>query len=351
MPRLESPDETDWAAAANSLLGVARDSDIEAASSLREHLLVLAGDYAAKAARVDLKIIRRDSHAFLDDTTRLHQRGWRTLGRINQFARDAVRAEITGHDGSRSIYLERNDAAEALAKMVSKAEAVVVSGESGVGKSALAVVGLAAKSDAEQGRFQAVPINLRQIPELPIELENTLGHPLSTILAELSAPQRVLVIDAADAVTEDKHDAFRYLVGAARDSGIKVVAVTSSDSKQVVLEALYDHFNTSDVEDCVVPPLSDSEIDNVVDTFSDLRRLSTNPRSRELLRRLVVVQLLVRGRMSGTPLTDADAMNEVWSGLVRRRGISDRGSPDARETALLRLAELELGKVGTPRCL
>ena len=66
----------------------------------------------------------------------------------------------------------------------------------------------------------------------------------------------MLVIDGADAVTEDKHDAFRYLVGAARDSGIKVVAVTSTDSKQVVLEALYDRFNTTDVEDCVVPHLA-----------------------------------------------------------------------------------------------
>ena len=344
MPRLESPDETDWAAVANHLLGVARDSDIEAASSLRDHLLVLAGDYASKAARVDLTITRRDSHALLDATTRLHQRGWQTLDRIDRFARDAASTEITGHDGSRSMHLERNDVAEALATMVSGAEAVVVSGESGVGKSALAVFGLTAKADTEQGRFQAVCINLRQIPELSIELEKTLGHPLSTILSELSAPQRVLVIDGADAATEDKNGALRYLINAARDGGIKVVAVTSTDSKQVVIEALYDCFNTTDVEDFVVPPLSDSEIDDVVETFSDLRRLGTNPRSRELLRRLVVVQLLVRGRISGTPLTDADAMNAVWSSLVRRRGISDRGSPDARETALLRLAELELGK-------
>ena len=57
-----------------------------------------------------------------------------------------------------------------------------------------------------------------------------------------------------------------------------------------------------------------------------------------------MMDLLLRGQVSGTPLTDADAMSEVWSGLVRRRGLSDRGFPDARETALLRLAELELDK-------
>ena len=344
MPRLESPDATDWTGVANSLVGVARDSDTEAASSLRDDLLVLAGDYAAKAARVDLTILRRDSHVFLDDTTRLNQRGWRVLERIDKFARDAVRTEVTGRNDRRSIRLERSDAAEALAKMVAGAEAVVVNGESGVGKSALAVAGLSAKADAEQGRFQAVCINLRQIPKLSIELEAGLGQPLSAILSELSAPQRVLVIDSADAVTEDKQDVFRYLVGAARDSGVKVVAVTSNDSKQVALDALYDRLKSTDVEDYIVPPLGDAEIDEIVATFSELQPLSTNSRSRELLRRLVVVQLLVRGRISGTPLTNADAMNEVWSGLVRRHGNSGRGSPDARETALLCLAELELGK-------
>lgn len=344
MPRLESPDETDWTAVVNSLQPVARDSDLEVASSLRDHLLALAGAYAAKAARVDLTIMRRDSHAFLDNTTRQHQRGWQTLGRIDELARDAVRGEITGYDGRHSIRLERNDAAQALVNMVAETDAVIVSGESGVGKSALAVMGIASKADAQTDRFQAVCINLRQIPQLSIELEHTLEHALSTILSELSAPQRVLVIDGADAVTEDKHEAFRYLVGAARDSGTKVVAVTSTTSKQVVRETLHDRLNTTDIGDYLVPPLSDPEIEAVVDTFPELQRLSANSRSRELLRRLVVVQLLVRGRFSGTPLTDADAMNEVWSGLVRRRGLSDRGSPHARETALLRLAELELGK-------
>ncbi len=344
MPRLETPDETDWAAVATNLSGVARDPDVDGTASLRDRLLALAADYASTAARVDLTIIRRDCHALLNTSTRRHQRGWRILERLEQFARDAVRTDLTGRDGNRSMHLQRDDATEALVKTVSATQAVVISGESGVGKSALAVVGLSDKTVAEQDRFQTVCLNLRHVPPLPIDLENALGQPLSPILSELSAPQRLLVVDGADAVTEDKHDAFRYLVGAAQDSGTKVVAVTSTDSKQVVLEALYDRFDSAQVEESGVPALTDPEIDKVVETFPDLRRLSTNPRSRELLRRLVVVQLLVRGRITGMPLTDADAMNEIWSGLIRRRGSSDRGSPDAREAALLRLAELDLGR-------
>ena len=46
MPRLESPDETDWSAVANSLTPVARRSDLTAASRLRDRLVALASDYA-----------------------------------------------------------------------------------------------------------------------------------------------------------------------------------------------------------------------------------------------------------------------------------------------------------------
>ena len=48
--------------------------------------------------------------------------------------RDAVRTEITGHDGGRSMHLERNDAADALAKMVSGPKPSSLAAESGVGK-------------------------------------------------------------------------------------------------------------------------------------------------------------------------------------------------------------------------
>ena len=55
-----------------------------------------------------------------------------------------------------------------------------------------------------------------------------------------------------------------------------------------------------------------------------------------------MVDLLVRGGVTGTPLSDADAMEQVWAGLVCRQGRSDRGTPDARQLALLSLADLAL---------
>ncbi|TGG91619.1 MAG: ATP-binding protein [Aphanocapsa feldmannii 277cV] len=345
MPRLESPDDKDWSEVVNNLKSVARDSDLSTASRLRDRLVALASDYLPNAARVDLAMLRRDSHALLDLSVRRNQHGWRILDTMDQSTRESVRVEIASGEGDRrrSVTLDRHARAMELMQRVSRSKAVMVVGESGVGKSALAVSGLSAVADTEPDQFQAICFNLRHIPKLPIEFQEKLGDRLSALLAELSAPQRLLIIDGADAVTEDSQDAFRYLVAAAQDSDVKVVAVASIDSKQVVSDDLNNYFD-NDVLEYVVPPLSDLEIHEITRTFSELKPLNANPRSRELLRRLVVVDLLVRGGISGVPLTDVDAMNEVWSRLVRRRGKSDRGSPDKRELALLKLAELDLGK-------
>ena len=341
MPRLEAPDETDWSGVVNSLAQVVPNSELEAAVRLRERLVDRVSEYSPLAARVDLAMLRRDLHTLLDSAIRRHQHGWQTLLRIDQRACESVRAEIASDDGDRKLRLDRSDEVTQLLNAASDANAVVVSGESGVGKSALAVKGITAAGRAADG-LQTLCMNLRQIPKLAIEFEATLGCRLPTLLCELSAPHRILVVDAADAAAEDRLDMFRGLVDAARESAVKVIAVTSTDSKQVVLDALGECFDGNVVEHAV-SPLGESEISDIVGTFPALKRLSANPRSRELLRRLVLVDLFVRVPVSGIPLTEADAMNEVWSGLVRRREMSDRGFPDAREAALLQLAELELG--------
>lgn len=343
MPRLEAPDETDWSSVVNNLRPVARNNDLMVASSLRDRLIALASEYSPSAARVDLAMLRRAAHALLDSTVRRHQAGWQILGGIDRQAREFVRAEITAVDDGRSMRLDRGAKVGELVDTVSGAGAVVVSGESGVGKSALTVLGLASAAAADPEELQCLCVNLRQIPQLALEFETALRHPLLTLLSELSAPQRMLVVDGADAATEDRYDAFRNLVTAARMSGVKLIAVTSIDSKQVVLDVVKEQFDTG-VAEFVISPLDDLELDEIVEKFPELAPLNANPKSRELLRRLVVVDLLVRARISGIPLTDADAMNEVWSGLVRRREKSDRGFPDAREVALVQLAALELGE-------
>jgi DNA-binding transcriptional ArsR family regulator len=342
MPRLETPDEADWAAVTNDLIPVARGADLYGASRLRDRLVALADEYPPKAATVDLSLLQRDAHQALDSTTRRHGRGWQALAHLHARAIASVRHEIVSGDGSRTIHLDRGDAAaELLAAAGSATAAVVAHGDSGVGKSALVIGAVTGAASSDPDGTEALCINLRHLPTTTLELEAFLGAPLATLLAELSAPRRLLVIDGADAISEGLVEPLRYLVDAGSQADVTVIAVAASDTKQLVRDVIAER-SGRDVTEYLVPPLTDPEVDSVISMFGELAALATNPRSRELLRRPVVVDLLVRGGVAGTPLSDADAMQQVWAGLVRRHEQSDRGTPDARELALLHLADLAL---------
>ena len=337
MPRLEAPDETDWRRVVNSLTAVARGGDLAGASRLRDRLVALANEYPTKAAVVDLTVLRRDAHTALDSSLRRHKQGWRALDHLNDRARSSVQDHITTGDGARRLHLDRRDVATPIIKSATSITAVVAHGESGVGKSAL-VFGAATGDPAAT---QAVCINLRHVPRTTLEFESILGCRLTMLLAELSAPQRLLIIDGADAVAEGMLDHLRFLIAGARSAGVGVIAIAATDHKQVVRDTVAEQFGTH-VAEHVVPGLTDAQIEEVVATFGELANLAENPRSRELLRRPVVIDLLLRGGVSGLPLSDADAMQQVWRGLVRRHERSDHGTPDARNVAMLRLADLEL---------
>ena len=147
----------------NSLIRVARGSDSNGALRLHDRLVTLASGYAPRAARVDLTLLRRDAHALLELTKRHHEQGWHTLNRIKRQALKAVCDEITASNGARRVHLDRSEAAAKLVAMATNAPAVVVSGESGVGKSALALLGFTAAAKAGPDQVQAFCINLRHI--------------------------------------------------------------------------------------------------------------------------------------------------------------------------------------------
>ena len=342
MPRLETPDEADWAAVTNALIPVARGADLYGASRLRDRLVALADEYPPKAATVDLSLIRRDAHQALDPATPRHEQGWQALTHLHMRATASVRHEITSGDGSRTLHLDRSGAAVELLTVAGSATAAVVAhGDSGVGKSALVIGAATDAANSDPDTTQALCINLRHLPPTTLALESFLGAPLATLLAELSAPQRLLIIDGADAISEGMIEPLRYLVEAGLQADATVIAVTANDTRQLVRDAIAER-SGGVITEHLVPPLTDPEVGDVIAMFGELAALAANPRSRELLRRPVVVDLLVRGGLAGTPLSDADAMQQVWSGLVRRHGQSDRGTPDARELALLRLADLAL---------
>ena len=73
----------------------------------------------------------------------------------------------------------------------------------------------------------------------------------------------MLLIDGADAVAEGMFEQLRYLVDAARNAGVVVVAITAADNKQVVRDTLAERFG-DDVVELLVPVLTDAEVDEVL---------------------------------------------------------------------------------------
>ncbi|QNG36297.1 hypothetical protein F1C76_06560 [Geodermatophilaceae bacterium NBWT11] len=182
-----------------------------------------------------------------------------------------------------------------------------------------------------------VAVNLRDLPRTPLELTAGLGVPVSDALGEMSAARRLFVIDAADAATEQHGEMFGHLVSAAINAGVVPVAVAASEVSGPVGDILGQRAGQAPVP-FEVPGLTDGDLEELQSSFPHLQQLAANPQARDLIQRPVVADLLVRAGGAGVPITDADAMLEIWEQLVRRGGRSDRGRPEARDAVMRALA-------------
>ena len=251
-----------------------------------------------------------------------------------------MRDQIGRGSGEEGFTFDRDVAGAQLLELIKTTDGVVVHGESGTGKSALAITAVSRAASASTD-VQAVCLDLRPLPGSSLELIGALGCRLEVLLDELSAMTRILVIDGADAAAEHSAEMFGYLVTAARASGVRVVAVASAESRQVVERLMSDNLSGT-IKDHEVPSLDDAGLAALAARFPQLQQLIGQPRSAQLLRRLVVVDLLVRSNVTSVPTSDLDALGQIWSGLIRRHENPERGQPDARQHVMLRLAEHEL---------
>src|SRR5699024_1572863 len=151
---------------------------------------------------------------------------------------------------------------------------LVVTGPSGAGKSALVLEVL--ESLRAESDFDAVVLNFRGLPETTFAFESSLGCPLSELLYELSAPRRLLIIDAADAAMERSSGMLADLASAARRCGLGVVAVSSDTAADFVIDQVTCSFETTP-ETYVVPVLSDDELNDVSTHLPALRGVLRNP--------------------------------------------------------------------------
>src|SRR5207245_8863577 len=122
--------------------------------------VALADEYAHKAATVDLTVLRRRAHPALASSIRRNQRGWQALAHLNERALSSVHDHVTAADGARRVHLDRGDVSTPGIAAATPGKAVVVGGESGVGKTAHVLGSATAEPEATQAGL----MHLRHLP-------------------------------------------------------------------------------------------------------------------------------------------------------------------------------------------
>ncbi|MBN8207000.1 ATP-binding protein [Microbacterium esteraromaticum] len=333
--RVESGDETDWTDIGNRLSPFARAD--AGGGELRNHLYALAAEFDQQGTEVDRALLRRRAHAVLTPTAGRSASAWQALEIEQNSALVAVRHVIAG-----GIELPRTELRAKvqieLAEAGLTASVVLITGESGTGKSAL-TLSTAQTLDLTSDEFQHVAINLRRAPETVSRLSSDLGMPLRAVLSEMTAESRVLLIDAADAAVEGRSALLRELAVEARAAKVGLVLVTADTAVEDVNECIRDIFST--VERFEIENLSDEELRVVSAAVPTIAGALRNAPAKSIYRRLAVVDLLA---LTGVEMTESlgnwDCLQLVWTKLIGRATV---GSPAAARTqTLLAISEEEL---------
>ncbi|MFN2537465.1 MAG: hypothetical protein ABR549_04835, partial [Mycobacteriales bacterium] len=331
---LEEGQEDDWTRLVADLRPVAIDQTREQATALRDRLARLAAELAQTAGNLDAQTLRRRLHGHLSAAAHAGTVGWTGLAALDEQARATVtRALAAG--GPHELLLPRTRARVDLRAALQTGEKLLVVGDSGVGKSALVMD--ATEPNQLGDDVQALAVNLRHLPKTPAELLGLLEGSIDGLLGQMTAPERILVVDAAEAAAEDHADVLTTLVRAAQKDGARIVAVTTTEAAAAVKELL--KVGGHAPVEHTVDGLDDEELAAVAEHFPALKRLASDARGRELLRRPIVVDLLSGAGDPGLPLSESQALDHIWSHLVRNQERTKYGMPDARQDVMLRMAE------------
>lgn len=327
---LEPGHEDGWTRLVDDLRTTARETSHEAAIALRDRIEQLSGEFARIGGVLDAQALRQRLHGHIRSDVHVPPAGWSTLRALDQQARMAVARSVVGTE-STSLTLPRRAVRDEISAAMRADGDLIVKGDSGVGKSALVLDALE-PSALGDGR-QAIAINLRHLPTRQLELLALLSTPLEQLFSELTASDRLLVIDSAEAAAEDHGETFSHLLRSARTAGLKVVAIATTEGAGVAAQLM-----GQSRREYVVPGLDDDELATAAAHMPVLQRLVENSRARELLRRPIVIELFARADDPGLPLSEAQALDHIWRHLVRNNERNNLGAPDAREQVMLLLA-------------
>lgn len=334
--RVEADDETDWVEIGNrlSLLARAGKSGADVRNDLHS---ARATQFDQKGTVVDLPLLRRRIHSVLASDAGRSSIAWAQLDVEQNSAMVAVRHELAGRVELPRTKLRATIQAE-LAVAGTTRGAVLLTGESGTGKSALTLSAASALAAADND-FQFVVLNLRRTRDSVAALSSDLGMPLVDVLSEMSAQSRVLVVDAADASVEGRGPLLRELAAAAHAASVGLALVAADNAVEDVASAVVGLYRTP--RKVEIAGLDDDELRVVREAVPAIAGALRNLPAKSLYRRLAVVDLLARtGVTVATPLGNWDCLELVWKNLIGRA--TGGSSAAARTETLLAMSEAAL---------
>lgn len=334
--RVESDDEKDWVEIGNRLSPLARTG--RSGADVRNDLhSARATQFDQKGTVVDLPLLRRKMHSVLSSDAGRSRAAWAQLDVEQESSMVAVRHELAGRVDLPRAAL-RAAVQDELVVAGTTGGAVLITGESGTGKSALTLSTIAALAAADS-EFQCVVLNLRRTRDSVAALSSDLGMALSDVLGEMSAPCRVLVVDAADAAAEGRGPLLRELAAAAHAAEVGLALVVADTAVRDAADIIFSFYPAP--REFVVPGLDDDELRFVQEWVPTIAGALRNLPARSLYRRLSVVDLLARtGTTVTTPLDDWGCLELVWGDLIGRATGGSSGA--ARTAALLAMSEAAL---------
>jgi hypothetical protein len=236
--RLEGADLSDRTAAVARLRTATREGSPESADHLFTRLAELAGTYAPAATAVTESKLRRDLSGNPLARSTQWPDAWSVFDRLATSLRDRTGFRLS--DSNAELELERAEARgvllDKMATTGATATTLVVHGEPDVGKSALTL--RVAEGMGQAGTAVTV-LSLRDLPPTAIAFEGLIGGPLADVFGATAVEQaRLLVIDGAESALEGRVQLLNEVATSALSAGLGVVAVTRTDGKAAVIDAL-----------------------------------------------------------------------------------------------------------------
>jgi len=335
-----APGKTSLVARLNTLT-----ADVSRAEDLRLRLLDIASEAAIRAGVFTRSMLRAELRSFgLLDAAPDFAHARSQIELLESELRGRTPRSVPVPGTSTTFSVDRSDLQRQLVKCISTVSGsgvVLVRGEPDVGKSAIT---LAAVDSIRASGGVVLAASLRDLPSAAANLKGIFGMATQDLLAAApSAPVNVLVLDGAEVVQERDSDAAGALISAAKSVGMTTVLVVRDDAVDSVVNLVRAYGSDKPVE-FVVGPLSAGEIASLIVGIPRLARLASDSRAGWLMRRIGLVELVLKAEQRGSPLpealsSEAELFAAVWSSLVRQDERTIKSvSPDDREAALIDLA-------------